>query len=88
MTVTQVSVNASAIRNLADKLTRLGYERDDVHDIAEKLAMNLLADGYRRIETPPALRPTNAATAAQRAAHIEAAKAEVEAARRKRQETK
>lgn len=71
MTITQVSVNASAIRNLADKLTRLGYERDDVHDVAEKLAMNLLADGYRRIETPPALRPTNAATAEQRAAALD-----------------
>lgn len=82
----QIAVNSSALRNLADKLERWGLT--DTHARAEHIAVNLLADGYRRIETPPALRPTNAATAEQRAAHIEAAKAEVEAARRKRQETK
>lgn len=68
---TQIAVNATAIRNLAHRLTQLGYSGDDVHDVAERIAMNLLADGYRRLEQPVPLKPTNVATPAQRRAALD-----------------
>ena len=82
----QIAVNSQALINLAAKLEQLGYAGDDVHDVAERLAMNLLADGYRRLDPVPDLRPTSLATAAQRARHLEAIRAELAAAQRKTQE--
>jgi hypothetical protein len=60
MSVEQVAVNAKAIRNLAARLERLGYT-GDCHTEAEHIAVNLLADGYRRIEPIPDLRPATIA---------------------------
>lgn len=71
----QIAVNATAVRNLAEKLTTLGYTGDDVHDIAEHIALNLLADGYRRLEKPPPPRPTHVATADQRRAALDTIRA-------------
>lgn len=68
---TQIAVNATAVRNLADRLTQLGYKGDDVHDVAEHIALNLLADGYRRLEKPPPPRPTHIATPEQRRAALD-----------------
>ena len=56
---TQIVVNHQAVTNLAAKLERLGYSGDDVHEVAEHIAMNLLADGYRPVERiQRGLRPT------------------------------
>lgn len=49
MTAHQIAVNASALRNLADRLEHLGY-KGDTYAEAELLAMNLLADGYKPVE--------------------------------------
>jgi hypothetical protein len=55
-----IARNAAAIRNLAGRLERLGYT-GDCHTEAEHIAVNLLADGYRRIEPVPDLRPATIA---------------------------
>jgi hypothetical protein len=60
VTVEQVAANAKAVRNLAGRLERLGYT-GDCHTEAEHIAVNLLADGYRRIEPVPDLRPATIA---------------------------
>lgn len=54
MTAHQVAVNHRAVANLAGRLESLGYTGDDVHEVAERLAAELLADGYRPVERPPA----------------------------------
>ena len=64
--------NQAAIRNLAGRLEALGYDGDDVHTVAEHLAVNLLADGYRPIEPTPGPRPATVATEAQRQAALAA----------------
>jgi len=87
MTPIQVAINHAAITEAASQLSRVGYE-GDAHRFCEQLVLTAIGAGYRKLEPPPPSRPVNVATDAQRAAHIEAAKAEVEAARRKRQETK
>jgi hypothetical protein len=56
---TQVAANATALRNLAARLERMGYT-GDTHAEAEHIALNLLADGYRRIEPPVPTRGTGA----------------------------
>jgi hypothetical protein len=56
---TQVATNATAIRNLAARLERLGYT-GDCHTEAEHIAVNLLADGYRPVEKPVPTRGTGA----------------------------
>jgi hypothetical protein len=60
VTVEQVAANAKAVRNLAARLERLGYT-GDCHTEAEHIAVNLLADGYRRIDPVPDLRPATIA---------------------------
>jgi hypothetical protein len=55
-----IARNAAAVRNLATRLERLGYT-GDCHTEAEHIAVNLLADGYRRIEPIPDLRPATIA---------------------------
>ena len=79
----QVVTNHKAVANLAARLEQLGYRGDDVHQVAEHLALNLLADGYRRVDPPV---PTTGPGATRDA--IEAAKqaaaAAVAAARAKR----
>lgn len=54
MTPAGIARNAAAIRNLAARLERLGFTGDS-HTEAEHIAVNLLADGYKRVEPPPAL---------------------------------
>jgi len=87
MTTAQIGINHRAITEAADRLTSTGWT-GDAHQFCEQLVLTAIGAGYRKLEPPPPARPVNVATDAQRAAHIEAAKAEVEAARRKRQETK
>jgi hypothetical protein len=70
----QTAVNAAAIRNLAARLDRLGFVGDS-HAEAETIALNLLADGYRRIKAPV---PTRGPGASRQA--IEDAKAAAAAA--------
>jgi hypothetical protein len=55
----QIAANATAIRNLAARLERMGYA-GDTHAEAEHIALNLLLDGYRRIEPPVPTRGTGA----------------------------
>jgi hypothetical protein len=67
VTVEQVAANAAAIRNLAARLERLGYT-GDCHTEAEHIAVNLLADGYRRIDPVPDLRGPSSTKAGREAA--------------------
>jgi hypothetical protein len=84
MTELAIARNAAAIRNLAARLERMGYV-GDCHAEAEHIALNLLADGYRRVEPPPPLRgPSSTPTA--RAAALDAAAEAVADARRRRTE--
>lgn len=70
MTTAQIATNAAAIRNLAARLERLGYG-GDCHAEAEHIALNLLADGYKRVEAPPALAgPTSTEAGRRRAREI------------------
>jgi hypothetical protein len=55
-----VATNATALRNLAARLERMGYTGDTYAE-AEHIALNLLADGYQRIEPVPPVRPDNIA---------------------------
>lgn len=64
----QIAVNSQALINLAAKLEQLGYTGPDVHRVAESIALNLLADGYRPLEKPPPPRPERIATDAERRA--------------------
>lgn len=82
MTVTQVAVNAAAVRNLAARLERLGYT-GDAHTEAEHIALNLLADGYRPVDKPVPRRGPGASRAAIDAAKA-ACRAAVDAARERR----
>lgn len=74
MTAAQIAANATALRNLATRLERLGYT-GDTHAEAEHIALNLLADGFRPVERPVPNRGPGASRAA-----IEAAKAAAERA--------
>ena len=67
MTEAQVAANYRALSNLAGRLERMGYTGDALME-AEHIALNLLADGYRRIEPPVPLRPERAASPAVQAA--------------------
>lgn len=59
MTVEQVAINAKAIRNAAARLEAKGYD-GDATAFCESLIVAVLADGYARIDPPPALRgPTS-----------------------------
>jgi hypothetical protein len=78
-----VATNATALRNLADRLERMGYAGGDAYTEAEHIALNLLADGYRLIEKPPPLQGSTSTEAARRAA-IEAAAEAVRSARERR----
>jgi hypothetical protein len=60
VTAHAIAANATALRNLAARLERLGYTGDTYAE-AEHIALNLLADGYRRIETVPPVRPDSIA---------------------------
>jgi hypothetical protein len=60
VTLAQVGTNATALRNLAARLERLGYTGDTYAE-AEHIAVNLLADGYRRVEPVPPVRPDSIA---------------------------
>jgi len=80
---TQIATNSTAIRNLAGRLESLGYAGDDVLEVAEKLAMNLLSDGYRPVERVPDLRPTRVATDEERRAALSPIYGAIDAARRK-----
>jgi hypothetical protein len=62
-----VAANAAAIRNLAARLERMGYE-GDCHAEAEHIALNLLADGYRPLEPPPTPRGPGSTEAGREAA--------------------
>jgi hypothetical protein len=62
-----IARNAAAIRNLAGRLERLGYT-GDCHTEAEHIAVNLLADGYRRIEPVPDLHGPSSTKAGREAA--------------------
>ena len=57
MTEFDVARNGRALRNLAARLERMGWQGDTYAE-AEHIAMNLLADGYAAIETPPPPRAT------------------------------
>jgi len=83
---TQIVVNHQAVTNLAAKLEKLGYSGDDVHEVAEHIALNLLADGYRPVERIPDLRPTRVATEAERKAALAPIYGAIDAARRNAQE--
>lgn len=78
MSVHQVAANATAIRNLAARLERLGFV-GDAQDEAEHIARELLADGYRRVEQPPPLRGTRSTPAARAQALTAAAEAVADA---------
>lgn len=54
MTATQIGVNDRALCNAAAKVESIGYT-GDAHRFVESLVLSVLADGYRRIEAPPAL---------------------------------
>ncbi|MCW2899973.1 MAG: hypothetical protein JWO67_2238 [Streptosporangiaceae bacterium] len=51
MTEHAIAANATALRNLAARLERMGYT-GDAHAEAEHIALNLLADGYRPLDKP------------------------------------
>lgn len=69
MTEHAVATNAAAIRNLAARLEAWGLT--DAHKRAEFIALNLLAEGYRPLEPPPALHgPTSTAAGRKRAREI------------------
>lgn len=53
MSQAQAATNAAALRALAEQLEMLGYRSDDVLKVADRLARQLIADGYRRIEAIP-----------------------------------
>jgi hypothetical protein len=82
--ITQIAVNSQALINLAAKLEQLGYAGDDVHDVAERIALNLLSDGYRRVEAPPPLRPERVASEAVRKAAVKTASDAISAAKMNR----
>lgn len=82
MTEHAIAVNATAIRNLAARLERMGYHGDS-HAEAEAIALNLLADGYRPVEKPPPLRGAHS-TAQARAAALAECRTAVTAARERR----
>jgi hypothetical protein len=84
MTVQQVAANATALRNLAARLERLGFT-GDAHTEAEHIALNLLADGYRHIEKPPPLQGPCSTPAARAAALAEAERAVADAKIRRTQ---
>lgn len=54
MTELDIARNATAVRNLAARLERLGFTGDSYTE-AEHIALNLLADGYRKVEPLPPL---------------------------------
>jgi hypothetical protein len=83
VTVEQVSVNAQAIRNLAGHLERMGYTGSSIAE-AEHIALNLLADGYQRIEPVPPVRPDSIADP-NGPGHTEFARARAELANRKKE---
>jgi hypothetical protein len=68
MTVEQTAINHRALMAAADKLTRTGWD-GDAYAFCEHLVVNLLADGYRRLDPPVPTRGTGASRDA-----IEAAK--------------
>jgi hypothetical protein len=74
MTELDIARNAAALRNLAGRLERMGYIGDTYAE-AEHIAMNLLADGYRPVGKPPALRGPGASRQAIKAAKQAAADA-------------
>lgn len=81
MTPHQIATNASAVRNLAGQLEALGFT-GDAYAVAEKLAVNLLADGYKPVDAPvPVVGPSSTPEARQAA--LSAARAAVDAAKRK-----
>jgi hypothetical protein len=60
VSLAQVGTNSAALRNLAARLERMGYTGDTYAE-AEHIAVNLLADGYRRVEPVPPVRPDSIA---------------------------
>lgn len=89
MTVEQVSLNHAAVAQLAERLTALGYQGDDVHRVAESIAVNLLAAGYKRLtrqspqDVPGIVRGPGSTETARRDALVAAQRA-VDAARARR----
>lgn len=83
MTIGQISVNHRAVVNLAGRLEQLGYRGDDVHAVADHLARNLIADGYRPIQPPVPAQGPGASREAIEAARA-ATQAAVRAARERR----
>jgi hypothetical protein len=60
MTENQTAVNSRALLAAAAKLDAKGYEGDS-YRFVEGLVLSVLADGYRRIEPVPDLRPATIA---------------------------
>lgn len=76
MTPAQIARNDAAIRNLAGRLEQLGFPGDSRAE-AERIAVDLFADGYRPVEKPPPLTGPGAS----REAREEAIRAAAEAVR-------
>ena len=78
----QIATNAAALRNLADRLERLGYA-GDCYAEAEHIAVNLLADGYKPVErsAPPV---GSGSTPEHRQAVLDEARRLIDASRRTR----
>lgn len=77
----QIAVNHTALMNMAGRLEALGFT-GDAYEVAERLAMNLLADGYRPVGKPVAASGPGASRESIEAAK-EAARAAVDAAKRR-----
>jgi hypothetical protein len=85
MTATQIGINDQALRNAAEKVAAIGYD-GDAYRFCEGLVVSVLADGYRRLEKPPALHGPGASRQAIEDA-IEKTEAAVRASKDRRKTT-
>jgi hypothetical protein len=76
-----IATNATALRNLATRLERLGYTGDTYAE-AERIAVNLALDGYRPLDPPVPTQGAGSTEAARRDA-LAIAEAAVRAAKEK-----
>ena len=63
----QTAVNTRALMAAAARLESAGYD-GDAYRFCESLVVSVLADGYKRVEPPPALRGPTSTTAGRAAA--------------------
>lgn len=70
MSVQQIAINDNALRSAAARLEAAGYQ-GDAFRFVESMVVSVLADGYSRVEAPPALAgPTSTEEGRRRAREI------------------